>query len=37
MLVSTEAHLTSDPILLRALQDRVTALNDDLSQGFKRL
>src|SRR5438093_1062603 len=37
MLMSTEAHLTSDAILLRALQDRVTALNDDLSQGFKRL
>jgi len=37
MLVSTEAHLTPDPVLLRALQDRVAALNDDISQGFKRL
>src|SRR6266849_5190892 len=37
MLVSTEAQLTSDPVLLRALQDRVAALNDDISQGFKQL
>ena len=37
MAVSTEARFTDDAILVRAIEDRVARLSDEISERFKRL